>query len=151
MLLYRIGKARYAKDLTGEGSKIYGGRWNHEGIPCIYTTENRALSLLEYSAHVSLDSIPRALSFTTFQVPVDSIKTFSLSDLPGNWNSWPHLKESRDFGSKWLKQNRFLIFRSPSAVIQQEYNYVINVLHERIKEVKIVEAVDYSYDLRIKN
>lgn len=58
MLLYRIGKTKYAKDLDGIGAKVNGGRWNHEGVACIYTAESRALSLLEYSAHVSIDTIP---------------------------------------------------------------------------------------------
>ncbi len=46
MLVYRVGKTRFAKDLTGEGARLNGGRWNNIGTPCIYTAESRALAIL---------------------------------------------------------------------------------------------------------
>jgi RES domain-containing protein len=150
MLLYRIGKTKYAKDLEGEGAKLNGGRWNHEGVPCIYTAESRALCLLEYSAHVSVNIIPTDLSFTSFEVPDNSILEVKLAKLPHNWKKWPHPKETRDFGSALLNENKFLVLKFPSAIISEEYIYVINPLHARMKEVKIVEVQSYVYDIRLK-
>jgi RES domain-containing protein len=150
MRLYRIGKSKYSKDLKGEGAKINGGRWNHEGIPCIYTAESRALAVLEMSAHVTLDEIPRALCFTTFDVPEDSILTHEIGSLPRNWQNWPHPKETRDFGSQLLRKNEYLLFKYPSAILPFEYNYVINPVHPSMSKVKIIDVVDYAYDIRIK-
>ena len=99
MLLYRIGAAQYTNDLTGEGARLNGGRWNHPGISCIYAGESRAIVLLEYSAHVSIHYIKRALSFTTLYVPGNSITTIKISDLPGNWKAFPHPKETRNFAA----------------------------------------------------
>ena len=62
MLVYRIGRTKRAGDLTGEGSRLNGGRWNHKLTPCIYTSESRALALLEYTVNVNIDEIPRALT-----------------------------------------------------------------------------------------
>lgn len=151
MLLYRIGKTKYAKDLEGEGAKLNGGRWNHEGVPCIYTAESRALCLLEYSAHVSVDIIPTDLSFTEFEVPDNSVLEVKLARLPQNWKKWPHPNETRDFGSALLNENKFLVLRFPSAIISEEYIYLINPLHARMKEVKIAEVQRYIYDLRVKS
>jgi len=151
MLVYRIGKTKYAKDLEGEGAKLNGGRWNHPGFPCIYTGESKALSLLEYSAHVSLETIPRALSFTTYNVPDDSMVELKIARLPGNWKEWPHSHETRDVGSKLLSDNKFLLIKLPSVIIPDEFIYIINTLHKKIKEVVIVEVEDYVYDLRVKN
>lgn len=150
MLIYRIGKTRHARDLSGEGARLNGGRWNHPGTPCIYTAETRALSLLEYTAHVSIDDIPRALSFTCIEIPDDAIEAVALSKLPGNWASWPHPKESRDFGDGLLLSAGSLVLQLPSAIIPDEFNYVINPLHSRIKEVAILSAKDYAYDIRLK-
>lgn len=150
MLIYRIGKTRHARDLSGEGARLNGGRWNHPGTPCIYTAETRALSLLEYTAHVSIDDIPRALSFTCIEIPDDAIETVALSKLPGNWASWPHPKASRDFGDALLLSAGSLILKLPSAIVPDEFNYVIDPLHSRIKEVTIVSAKDYAYDIRLK-
>jgi RES domain-containing protein len=150
MLLYRIGKAKYSRDLTGEGAKLNGGRWNNEGIRCIYTAESRALALLEYTAHASLDTIPRALCFTTFDVPDQSILHLQTGKLPGNWSDWPHSKESRDFGSQLLLKQEFLLLKFPSAIIPNEYNFLINPSHPLITKIKIVDVVDYAYDVRLK-
>ena len=32
------------------GASLYGGRWNHKGIPVIYTADSRALCALEVLA-----------------------------------------------------------------------------------------------------
>lgn len=150
MLLYRIGRTKYAKDISGEGAKIAGGRWNHEGTPCIYTAESRALCLLEYTAHASIDTIPRALSFTTFQVPDNSILELSIGELPGNWSHWPHPKKARDFGTRLLKEKKYLLIKLPSAIVPWEFIYLINPLHADMAKVKIIDVADYVYDLRLK-
>ncbi|HEY0678682.1 MAG TPA: RES domain-containing protein, partial [Chitinophagaceae bacterium] len=41
MIVYRIGRTKWAKLLDGEGARLYGGRWNHIGVPCVYTSESR--------------------------------------------------------------------------------------------------------------
>src|SRR5689334_1860348 len=129
MKVYRIGKTKFAKDLNGEGARLYGGRWNHPGTPCIYSAETRALSLLEYTAHVSIDDIPRALSFTCLEIPEDTIVGIKIGTLPGNWSVWPHSKEARDFGDALLTSGKSLVIKFPSAILPDEFNYVINPLH----------------------
>jgi RES domain-containing protein len=151
MLLYRIGAAKYANDKTGEGAKLNGGRWNHPGIPCIYAGESRAIVLLEYSAHVPIHNIKRALSFTTFSVPDDLVTAIKVAELPGNWKEFPHPKETRDFGSKLLSDKKHFVIKIPSVIIQEEYIYLINPNHSGIGEAGVIEIKDYSYDVRIKS
>lgn len=151
MVLYRIGKTKFAHDLQGTGAKLYGGRWNHEGVPCIYCAASRALSLLEYSAHVTLETIPKSLSFTSFELPDELIHVVRMAKLPNNWDGWPHLKPARDFGTTLLKENKYCVFQFPSAIIPEEFIYVINPLHARMKSIKIVNVRDYSYDPRLKS
>jgi RES domain-containing protein len=151
MLLFRIGATKYANDITGEGAKLNGGRWNHPGIQCIYAGESRAIVLLEYSAHVSIHNIKRALSFTTFSVPDNSITALKIADLPGNWNAFPHPEETRSLGSKLLRENISLVIKIPSVIIPEEHIYLINPNHPRINEVKISAVADYAFDVRIKS
>ncbi|HEX5153120.1 MAG TPA: RES family NAD+ phosphorylase [Parafilimonas sp.] len=151
MLLYRIGATKYANDITGEGARLNGGRWNHVGISCIYAGESRAIVLLEYSAHVSIHDIKRALSFTTFSVPDDSITALKIANLPGNWKDFPHPNETRDLGSKLLSENASLVIKIPSVIIPQESICLINPNHPDIKKIEVVDVADYSYDLRVKN
>ena len=41
MELYRITQEIYAGDLSGNGAKLFGGRWNSEGLPAIYAASTR--------------------------------------------------------------------------------------------------------------
>jgi RES domain-containing protein len=150
MLLYRIGHSMYANNLNGEGARINGGRWNDIGTACIYTSATRALALLEYTCHVKKHLIPRDLSFVTYEAPEHSIEIFTVAQLPGNWKHWPHAREPRDFGTSFLKLNKFLLYQLPSVVIEEEMNFIINPLHPDMSGVKIIETRDYAYDLRLK-
>lgn len=150
MLLYRVGATKFAGDLTGEGAKINGGRWNHPGISCIYSGVSRALVLLEYSAHVSIHNIKRALSITTFSAPDDAGITLKTADLPGNWKAFPHPKETRDLGSALLTSHASLIIQIPSVIIEEEHIFLINPGHPRAGEIKVLDITDYAYDIRVK-
>ena len=46
MKVYRLALTQYC-DLSGEGAKIYGGRWNLPGNPAIYAGASISASLLE--------------------------------------------------------------------------------------------------------
>ena len=150
MIVYRIGKTRYAEDLRGEGARLNGGRWNHVMTACLYTAESRSLAVLEYTVNVSIDEIPRALSLTTLEIPDSSIEIYSEVQLPGDWKAVPAPTSTRDFGTKWLKAARSLVMKVPSAVIQEEWNMMINPLHPGSKDCKIIDVRDFVYDVRIK-
>jgi RES domain-containing protein len=150
MFVYRLGRRKWANDLTGEGSRLHGGRWNNVGTPCIYTSASRALCVLEYSCHVSLDDVARALTFTVYDIPGDTIFVCEEASLPGNWRTMHHTEECRNYGSKLLHEDH-LIIRVPSVVLPYEYNYLLNPQHPGFSQkITIVNIEDYSYDIRIK-
>ena len=150
MIVYRIGKTKWADDLTGEGAKLYGGRWNHAGIACLYASESRSLALLEYTVNINIDDIPRALSFTTIEVPDSSIEIITVAELPGNWKDIPSPPSARSFGTELLKAAKSLTIKIPSTVIPEEWNYLINPAHPDSNKCKIVEIKDFVYDVRLK-
>lgn len=150
MLVFRIGKTKHSNDLSGEGAKINGGRWNHKSIPCIYTSESRALSLLEYTVNVNVDEIPRALSITTLEIPDEDILVIPEDALPGNWKQIPIPFSTKNFGTRLLNAKTKLATRIPSSVLSQEFNYILNPMHPNSGNIKIVEIQDLAYDVRIK-
>lgn len=149
MIVYRIGKSTFGKDLTGEGARIFGGRWNQKGTPCIYTSSTKSLCILEYSANVPAIDLPPNPVITTLEIPDSSVLT-RIGKLPLNWKKSPASFLTRDFGTRLLKKNKFLVIRIPSVIVTDEYNYIINPLHPRMREVKIVSVEKYAYDTRIK-
>ena len=148
MKVYRITKTQYADDLNGTGSKLFGGRWNHIDTPCIYTSENRALAVLEYSVNIAMDFIPRALSLCTFEMDESKIYELKPEDLPGNWGDTPVPKATQDFGTGLLQQKHGIL-KIPSIIIPQEFNYILNPLAEKIN-FKFLDSKDFIFDLRIK-
>lgn len=150
MKVYRIAKTHYVKDLSGNGARIYGGRWNHKGTRMIYTSENRALTTVEYLVHVPLSIVPTDLSLATVQIP-DGItsKEIKISDLPNNWREYPPPSRLAEMGTNWAKKNESLLLRVPSAVVAREFNILINPLHPDMKHVSIFQIESYTVDERL--
>ncbi len=150
MIVYRVGKSRFAHDLSGEGARLFGGRWNYPLTPCIYTSGSRALAILEYSVNVNIHTIPRALSITCIEIPDTGILQLQQADLPGNWKEMPAPFSTREFGTGLLQGPNSPIIEVPSAIVPEEVNYLLNPLHPLHQKCKILSVKDFVYDVRIK-
>lgn len=150
MKVYRIAKTHYINDLSGSGARIFGGRWNHKGMGMIYTSENRALATVEYLVHVPLSIVPGDLSLVTLEIP-DEInpKEILTSDLPSNGRDYPAPSRLAELGTNWATKNESLLLRVPSAVVEYEFNILINPLHPDMKHVSIFQIESYAFDKRL--
>lgn len=148
MLVYRVSKTQYAEDLKGAGAKLFGGRWNQVETACIYTSESRALAVLEYSVNVNIDFIPRALSICTFEIDDSKIKSFKINQLPGDWKDVPAPYSTKAFGSEKFEKG-IAVLKVPSTVIPEEYNYLINPAIGN-EHFKLISVKDFIYDVRVK-
>src|SRR5215203_1042535 len=137
MEIYHIGTKKFATQLTGEGAKLHGGRWNSIGTPCLYTAESIALCVLEYAANVSLQFLPPSLAITVYTIPDKSWKEFALEDLPKNWQEVPAPSEPQEWGSQHLEETNDLALKIPSVIIPSEYNYILDPLHPDFKKISI--------------
>lgn len=151
MLLYRIAKTGYVRDLTGFGAKLYGGRWNHRGSAIIYTSETRALATIEYLVHVSMANMPRDLSMAVLEVP-DALASerIQTATLPNNWRDFPAPPELADLGTRWAESERSLLLIVPSAVVPEEHNVLLNPLHSDMKRVALRNVEPYEMDQRLR-
>jgi RES domain-containing protein len=150
MEVYRIAKSSYRTDLTGLGARLYGARWNRKGTGLIYTSESRALASLEFLVHVPLSLVPPDLKIISIDIPRGlSIEHVSPADLPANWRSSPAPAALADFGSTWAKSNKSLLLRVPSAIIDKEFNILINPDHPDRGRITINKIEDYEIDSRL--
>jgi RES domain-containing protein len=151
MVLYRIAKNLYIRDLSGSGPRLYGGRWNPKGISVIYTSENRALAALELFVHMSRAMIPPNLSLASIKIPdTASIKEITLKALPRNWRSFPAPPELAEIGASWISSKESLLLRVPSVIVPPESNFLINPAHPEMTGVRIIKVEAYSFDKRMK-
>ncbi len=150
MHLFRIAGTRHIRDLTGTGARINGGRWNPKGVGVLYTSPSRALATVEYLAHVPLSIIPHNLDIGTIEVPDDILPhSVDPADLPGAWRAFPAPAELSRIGGNWTRSQASLLLRVPSAVVEEEFNVLINPVHPDMRLVQLVEIKPYSFDERL--
>ncbi|MEI6086259.1 MAG: RES family NAD+ phosphorylase [Bacteroidota bacterium] len=150
MIVYRVGKTKHANDLSGEGARLFGGRWNHQLIPCIYASATRALAILEYSVNVGIEEMTHLLSITSLEVPEKLIKELETGELPADWKAIPAPSSTKNIGTEFLRALSSPILKVPSAIIEEEFNYVLNPFHKESSRFKIVSIKEIEYDVRIK-
>ena len=148
MLLYRISKCTYINDLSGTGSRLYGGRWNNIGKPMVYMASSRALAVLEVLVHLPPALIPHDFCQAVFQVPED-VQELDIATLPANWQEYPEPSILKTMGDAFLKKADHLLFKVPSAVVKQEFNYLLNPAHHLTSKVKLVDQQIFSFDERL--
>ena len=131
---------------SGEGARLFGGRWNYKGIPAVYLSQNLSLSALEM--FVRLTKKDNRIRFLCFKVEIpDSVKIEerAVAYLPKDWQQQPPPESTKEIGTGWLKAGRSVLLRVPSVIIPQEFNYLLNPLHPDFKKIKVRKPVLFSY------
>lgn len=150
MIVYRIVMSAYTRDLSGAGPRLYGGRWNPKGVSVIYTSESRALAVLEFYVHLSRSVILPGLSIVSIEIPGSvSRKEIAMSDLPKNWRTYPAPPELAAIGAEWVRSRESLLLHVPSAIMPPERNILINPVHSEMRKVRIIEIEEYGLDQRL--
>ena len=150
MRIFRIAKTRYIDDLSGEGARLFGGRWNKVGDAMLYFSQNLSLSLLEIIVHVDYAELPLDYSFIEVEIPDSSIKTIqSIDFIKPKWSTEAAVNQLQLFGSNWLKKNEGLAMKVPSAVLHQDYNILINPAHKDFGKLKIIRTEKMDFDPRL--
>lgn len=149
MIVYRIAKKKWIKDLTGTGAKITGGRWNPKGFPVLYCASTSSLAILEKLVHIDFDLLPDDLFIAEIEIPETSIQKLKPKDLSKNWNKYPGPDKLKLRGEKWITDNKYLVLQVPSAVNPNEMNYLINVDHPDANTIKIRKTYPFEIDERL--
>lgn len=150
MIVYRIAKARRISDLSGIGAKLYGGRWNNKDTGIVYTSESRSLATVEYLVHVPMSIIPRDLSIASIEIPnLIKRKDVLAGNLPKDWRDYPSPPDLAEIGTKWALLNETLLLRVPSAVVENEFNILINPRHPNMKRITISKIEQFRFDKRL--
>ena len=149
MHVYRIAPIPFSRDLSGTGAKLFGGRWNEKGTPCIYTSSTRALAICEFVAHQTLETVPNKLELVTLEIPTNSLIDLSIESLPSNWKDSPAPFKLKSLGNNLLINLECLIIKVPSAIVPEEFNYILNPLHDDFSKIRIVDKRHYSLDKRL--
>ena len=142
-----------ADDLSGEGAKRTGGRWNAKGIRVVYTSETRAMACLETVVHLNAGGLPLNRYLVAVTIPDDvwgNAHRESASSLPIGWDAEPPGRASIRFGTDWIRSGRSALIVVPSVIIPEEFNVLINPQHPASPAIIAAKVRRWLYDPRLK-
>ena len=147
---WRLSKARYAGDLTGQGAARDGQRWNQAGQRAVYLGMTPEITVLEVLVHLN-GVLSAPLVLCGYDVPDTPglIAEADLKALPEGWNAIPHGQASAKFGGDWLRAGEQLGLLLPSVVVPQARNLMLNPLHPAMAQVVLVHQEPFQLDQRL--
>jgi len=148
MIVYRLANEEFTHDLSGKGAKLYGGRWNSFGLPVLYTTEHISLAVLEILVHIKTLKTPLNYYLITLEIPENvGLINIDYKKMKRNWKDDPSYLQS--IGDEFLNSKKSLVLKVPSAIIEDENNFIINPAHPDMKKIKILSAENFIFDKRL--
>ena len=116
----------------------------------LYTSYQLSLSVLELLVHTDYQYIGPDFGYIELDLPDElTIDPLPKSVLQDDWRHNPPLVFTQDFGTEWLRCEKTLALKVPSAVLPSEYNLLINPNHTLFKELKIVKKAALDIDGRV--
>ncbi len=153
MLLYRVAPESYALDLSGEGARLAGGRWNPKLFPVLYTSEHPSLALTETLPSFSLELLPVGLCLVTIILPAElSVREITVAELPCDWNRFPHAASTVAMGREWLTHGDSAALKVPSTMGPPGkcWNFVLNPLHPELRGKMTATSERWELDSRLE-
>ena len=150
--VYRLVSPKWTTSaLSGEGARLYGGRWNSPGRPMVYLGSSRALTALELLVHLTTPaSRAKSYAFTEITLPREGVKMLPKALLADDWKDSPPGKSTQALGDEWLEDGTSLGLWVPSALIPEERNLLVNPRHPSMALVKSSAATSFTFDMRLQ-
>jgi RES domain-containing protein len=142
MDLWRLCRRAHA-DLSGEGARIYGGRWNSPGRPVVYLAEHPALAALEVRVHLDLpfELLPDDFVLMRVLVPDGLIAEVADASIA--------VSETVATGDAWLVEARSMALRVPSVLLPYAWNVLLNPRHIDMAHAGIGSVEAFRFDPRL--
>ena len=138
-----------AAAFSGEGARLFGGRWNSPGIAVIYASSTLSLAALESLVHADRRRFEREYVAFRVEVPDEDVRTVADQELPPSWRARPVSLEARSLGDGWISRSVSVALSVPSVVVPLERNLLLNPAHPRFATVSISEPLLFTFDDRL--
>ncbi len=143
----RIVARKFATSaFSGNGARLYGGRWNSPGTSMVYTAGSLSLAILEWRVHLAQWPAP---AMSVIVADIDQSLIWIPPRLPAHWKQMPAPRAAAAFGDDWINSNRSAVMRVPSAVVPNEWNYLVNPAHPAFSKLSLGKAHILKSDPRL--
>ena len=138
-IAWRLCRQPYA-DLSGEGARRVGGRWNSPGLPVVYASADAALAVLEVRVHLDLplDSLPD--DYLLLRIDLTNLETGRVHVLP---------EDTRAVGDAWLRTKHAPLLDVPSVIVPESRNLLLDPQHPAANSARIGAARSFAFDRRL--
>ena len=150
MRFWRICRRLYAAEAaTGEGARLYGGRWNSRGVRVVYASTSLALAAVETFVNLEPHLRPADLVSIEGNIPNQvAVARLDRKALPPNW--YRTRDESlRQFPDEWIRVAESAALLVPSATIRGEWNMLLNPAHPEFTKIEFRHPEPFEFDARM--
>ena len=137
-------------DWDGRGGLLVGGRWHHRGTVVVYTSSTLSLALIELLVNLDPSAVPTGLRARAGDIPDTlAVERVDPKTLPRGWRKYPAPAALADRGTAWARRRATAVLAVPSAVVPQEWNYLLNPLHPDFGRVTLLAPEPFTIDPRM--
>jgi len=150
MRFWRICRRRFAAEAaSGEGARLYGGRWNSRGVRVVYASASLALAAVETFVNLEPNLRPADLVSIEGEIP-EALEICRLEPkvLPKAWHETRD-ESLRRFGDDWIRGGQSVALLVPSAAIRGEWNVLLNPAHVDFSRVEFHDPASFEFDVRM--
>lgn len=134
--------------MSGEGARLFGGRWNSPGVRAVYLGDSLALASMELLVHLGDLDVLKTYRKLPVTIPEELVMHIDPVGLPVGWETSPRTV-TRAIGDQWLADGQSAVLQVPSAVITVECNFVVNPRHPDVGTIGIGPISDFRFDPRL--
>jgi RES domain-containing protein len=148
---YRICRSEHAASMwSGDGARRFGGRWNSRGVAVVYTAESRSLAALEQLVHLLPPRVLRGFVIAEIRFDARDVRRVEPATLPRSWRDPVAPPQLRSLGDAWIASGRPLVLAVPSAVMSEEWNYLLNPAHGDFAALEKTPPTPLVLDARLR-
>ena len=87
--------------------------------------------------HAEDTQVLAAIKWAAVPVHIDEPLIEIPHSLPDDWRQIPTPPSTRELGSRWVVETRSVALRVPSAVVEGEFDYLLNPRHPNFARLEI--------------
>lgn len=147
---WRIVRARRAATaFTGEGARLYGGRWSSPGVRVVYVSEHQSTAALETLVHALPAGAGERYKAFRIEWPDELTERFPVRNLPREWRASPPSAATMQIGDRWVREGRSVALALGSAITPADTNFLFNPEHPDFGRVRVAAPAAFEFDPRL--
>ncbi len=115
----------------------------------IYTSASAALASLELLVRIRQKEPLSKYVLFACSFAEDIVETVGPEHLLDDWRLSPAPGQLQQLGDSWIHSAASAVMRVPSAIIDSEFNYLLNPTHADFAKIDIADPTPFSLDVRL--